>query len=37
MKKLVVSIEECEKLTQNCTGLTLNVALNYGLSLRGKI
>lgn len=29
-ERLINSIEECEKLTQNCTGLNFNIALNYG-------
>ena len=29
-EKLIASIDECEKLTENCTGLTFNVAINYG-------
>ena len=29
-EKLIKSIDECENLTKNCTGLNFNVALNYG-------
>ncbi len=29
-EKLVNSIEKCEELTSSCTGLTFNVAINYG-------
>ena len=29
-KTLIQSIDKCEELTINCTGLTLNIALNYG-------
>ena len=28
--KLIKSIDECEQLTKNCTGLNFNVAINYG-------
>ena len=28
--KLIKSIEKCEGLTNNCTGLNFNIALNYG-------
>ena len=29
-ERLIKSIEYCEELTENCTGLNFNVALNYG-------
>jgi len=29
-EKLISSIDNCERLTENCTGLTFNVAINYG-------
>ena len=29
-EKLIKSINECERLTQNCGGLNFNIALNYG-------
>lgn len=29
-EKLIKKIEKCELLTQNCTGMTFNIALNYG-------
>ena len=29
-EKLVKCIDECENLTKDCTGLTFNVAINYG-------
>lgn len=29
-ERLIKSIENCEELTKNCTGMNFNVALNYG-------
>lgn len=29
-EKLVSSIDKCENLTKDCTGLTFNIAINYG-------